>query len=123
MSIVTLGLDPIDSKIITKGYGPDYIVKVYVVDIPRYVGGTGGLIKRKRVVIVKIRREDEYEYKTFVIEDPDSNYEFLKVKFIDIICDDEKAEKISFYIKEQVEKENKKQFSFKVNDIIVNKEK
>lgn len=114
MSIITRGLDPLYSRIILQGYY-DYEIQVIVVDreAPRQqVGGipfgfpSSGK-RYERDIIIKIKQEDDDEWKFLFIENVDDNADVLFAKVIGIIGDEEKAKSVSFRIREQVSKGNK----------------
>ena len=60
-----------------------------------------------RDIIIKIKQEDEDEWKFLFIENVDDNTDVLFAKVIGIVGDKEKAKEVSFRIQEQVSKGNK----------------
>jgi len=56
--IVTLGLDPELSRLVTQGYGPEVIVEVTIL-VPGTVGVRGGRRKREEERIIRIRVIDD----------------------------------------------------------------
>jgi hypothetical protein len=113
MSIITYGLDPISSHLPVYGLN-EILVEVIVVDreassrigggIPFGFPGAKGI---ERDIIIKIKQEDEDEWKFLFIENVDDNADVLFAKVIGIVGDKEKAKEVSFRIQEQVSKGNK----------------
>jgi hypothetical protein len=124
MSIVTRGLDINNSRIILQGYY-DYYVHVQVIEreVPPSHGAGGipigfpGTSKRhERDIVIKIRGEDDDEWKFLFLENVDDDLDFLPAKVISIVGDEEKAKKISIRIKEQVSNGDK-DFKFSVREL------
>lgn len=88
MSIITYGLDPIDSKIVTYGYGPDIEVEVIITEIPPTGGGRTFRPKRKKITLkFKAPGETDYQFVEFyedeeadLIDNVDMNFLFKNVK-------------------------------------------
>lgn len=72
MSIITYGLDPIDSKVITEGYGP-VEVQVIIEEVYLPSGGRTFRPKKKKITIkFKTPEEESYQFVEF-LEDEDED--------------------------------------------------
>lgn len=110
--IVTLGLSPMESKLVTWGYGPDAKIEILVVG--RVAGGgRRGNRKEREERILRIRVTDE-DGRKFVQELPESELKNIKIKVTEAKV--VSGSDVYIYVKEHL-KGRKKKITFKVKDI------
>lgn len=130
MSLITMGLDPNHSSLVTRGLHT-YIIEVIVPPAPEpqpepspgigaQVGGSagisplGGTREEKRKILLRFRHEDEELWQETEIESEDKLFDDFWIKFI--VMEEEESKKINVYIKEKLEESD--HFSFRVGDIL-----
>jgi hypothetical protein len=109
--IITLGLNPIESKLVTWGYGPDALIEVTVI---RGGGGRGTSgKKREEERILRIRVTDE-DGRKFIQELPETELKNIRIQVTEsrVLTGDE----VYIYVKEHLTG-NKKKIKFRVKDI------
>jgi hypothetical protein len=128
MSIITLGLDPVDSKLITMGYGT-YIVEVIIREEP--VSHIGGIpqapifgsppIKKQYTLVLRIKEESEIEWVEEEYDlDFDRIFDFIlaNVKYVGSSSKD--LDKIVISIKERFEVHKETRFQIAIKPILEN---
>lgn len=123
MSIITFGLDPLDSKLVTFGYGPEYTVEIVITPKKQeYIGGIPGtpFVKKTNYnVLISIKKDDEILWSTEEYElDYDKIYDYIVVN-MDINDIQKQLEKVIYIdIKESFEKDDKTNFKISLKPII-----
>jgi len=118
--IVTLGLSPMESKLVTWGYGPDAEIEISVVRRggggrrgPGGASNVSGYKREKEERILRIRVTDE-DGRKFVQELPESELKNIKIKVTEAKV--VSGSDVYIYVKEHL-KGRKKKITFKVKDI------
>lgn len=106
--IITLGLSPQESKLLTWGYGPDALIEV---EVKRGPGGKRSKSSQERYLRIRVTDEDG---RKFVQELPETELKNIKIQVSEarVVSGND----IAIYVKEHLTADKKK-ISFRVKEL------
>ena len=110
MSIITMGLDPLQSKVSTLGFGPDILIEITISERGP-VGGRSGKRRRERTIRIRILDDEgKYSIQEQVFNEDEINNVSFKINEENVIS----GKDLNIYIKEVKVIDKPQIFKFKI---------